>query len=150
MRIRPGDSSEIKDLSALALRSKRHWGYDEDFIERCRAELTVPEHDVENGMVFVAEGDVGQVIGFFSLAEQPRPELKMLFVAPDVIGHGVGTALVRHALSVAKSRGWRVLVIESDPFAASFYESLGAELIGTTQAASTGRMLPLYEMRAEA
>lgn len=133
----------------MALESKRSWGYDDDFIELCRAELTVSKQDVDTGMVFVAENEIGRVVGFYVLAEYPRPELRMLFVSPDLIGRGLGKVLVQDALSVANSRGWSSLVIESDPFAASFYEHLGAELVGATRSASTGRTLPLYEMRTE-
>ena len=133
----------------MALESKRSWGYDDDFIELCRAELTVSKQDVDTGMVFVAENEIGRVVGFYVLAEYPRPELRMLFVSPDLIGRGLGKVLVQDALSVANSRGWSSLVIESDPFAASFYEHLGAELVGAIRSASTGRTLPLYEMRTE-
>jgi len=149
MQTRLAAVSEILDLSTLALESKRSWGYDDDFIELCRAELTVSKVDVETGMVFVAENEIGDVLGFYLLAEYPRPELRMLFVSPDVIGLGIGKVLVQDALSIAKSRGWSSLIIESDPFAASFYEHLGAELIGASQSAATGRTLPLYEMRTE-
>jgi GNAT superfamily N-acetyltransferase len=149
MRIRLGAVSEILDLSTMAMESKRSWGYDDDFIELCRSELTVNEEDVDTGMVFVDENDIGHVVGFYLLAEYPRPELRMLFVSPDVIGRGIGKVLVRDALSIAKSRGWSSLVIESDPFAATFYEHLGAELVGASQSASTGRTLPLYEMGTE-
>ncbi len=89
------------------------------------------------------------MVGFYLLAESPRLELRRLFVSPDVIGRGIGKVLVQDALSVAKSRGRRSLVIESDPFAESFYEHLGAELVGASQSVSTGRTLRLYEMRAE-
>ncbi len=133
----------------MALESKRSWGYDDDFIELCRAELTVSKEDVETGMLFVAENEIGHVLGFYLLAEYPRPELRMLFVSPDVIGRGIGKVLFQDALSIAKSRGWSNLVIESDPFAASFYEHFGAELVGASQSVSTGRTLPLYEMRTE-
>ena len=133
----------------MALESKRSWGYDDDFIELCRAELTVSKEDVETGMLFVAEDEMGHVLGFYLLAEYPRPELEMLFVSPDAIGRGIGKVLFEDALSIARSRGWSSLVIESDPFAASFYEHLGADLVGASQSVSTGRTLPLYEMRTE-
>jgi GNAT superfamily N-acetyltransferase len=149
MRTCLGTISEIQDLTALALASKRHWGYDDYFIELCRAELSVSEEDVDTDSVFVVEDEIGNVVGFYLLAESPRPELRMLFVSPDVIGRGIGKVLVHDALSVAKSRGRRSLVIESDPFAESFYEHLGAELVGASQSVSTGRTLRLYEMRAE-
>jgi len=133
----------------MALESKRSWGYDDDFIELCRAELTLSQHDISSGLVFVAEDAVGIVVGFYMLSKFPRPEMKMLFVSPDVLGQGIGKELVRDALGVARSLGWKNLVIESEPFAASFYEHLGAQLVGTSPSESTGRTLPLYTMKTE-
>jgi GNAT superfamily N-acetyltransferase len=149
MHTRLAVSSETLELSSLAVASKRYWGYDDEFMELCRAELMVDEDDVDAGLVVVAEEEIGGLVGFYSLAESPRPELRMLFVAPVAIGRGVGKILMNDALRVARSRGWKALVIESDPFAASFYEHLGAELVGTSLSASTGRTLPLYEIRTE-
>jgi hypothetical protein len=37
MRIRPARPDEATDLSALAMRSKAYWGYDDDFLRACRA-----------------------------------------------------------------------------------------------------------------
>jgi GNAT superfamily N-acetyltransferase len=146
MRIRPGTDSETADLSALAVESKRHWGYDEEFIERCRHELTVTGEDVAKGLVRVAVNENGKLLGFSMLRESPRPALDMLFVSPDEIGRGVGEALFHDSLGLARSRGWRSLFIESDPFAASFYEHVGAVLVGSSTSASTGRELPVYEV----
>jgi len=101
MQVRRGTLAEIHGLSALALESKRYWGYDDNFIERCRAELTVTEEDVNTGLLFVAEDDLNRVAGFFLLSEYPFPELSMLLVSPDDIGCDVGKALFRDALRVA-------------------------------------------------
>lgn len=149
MHTRRGTVSEIQVLSALAVESKRYWGYNDDFIELCRTELTVTTDDVNSGLLFVAEDDIGNVVGFFLLAEFPHPELRMLFVSPDVIGQGIGKVLMQDALSIATSRGWNSLLIESDPFAQSFYEHLGAEFVGTSKPESTGRTLRRYELRIE-
>lgn len=146
MLIRPGVESEIAELSTMAVESKRHWGYDEEFIELCRPELTVTRQDVESGLVFVAESANGQPLGFYVLCGSPRPELTMLFVSPGEMGDGVGKALFFDALSVASSRGWSSVFIESDPFAAAFYEHLGAALVGSATSSSTGRELPVYEV----
>jgi GNAT superfamily N-acetyltransferase len=146
MVIRLATVSEISELSALALESKRSWGYDDEFIELCRGELTVDATDVEAAMVFVAEDEIDGVVGFYALGELPRPELTMLFVSPEAIGHGIGRALLQDALAVARSRGWASLLIESDPFAASFYEHVGAGLVGSSTSPSTGRTLPVYEI----
>jgi hypothetical protein len=69
-RLRPGREEEARLLSELALRSKGHWGYDQAFLDACRAELTLTPEDVLAHRVTVAERD-GRVVGFYALAGTP-------------------------------------------------------------------------------
>ena len=46
---------EARLLSELALRSKGHWGYDQAFLDACRAELTLAPEDLERQRITVAE-----------------------------------------------------------------------------------------------
>lgn len=39
--IRPARDTELDALTALVLRSKAHWGYSDEFMRACAAELTV-------------------------------------------------------------------------------------------------------------
>jgi GNAT superfamily N-acetyltransferase len=139
--------SEADDLTRLALASKRQWGYDDPFMERCRSELTVRASDIENHSVFVARETEG-ILGFYVLTsfDATRAELDMLFVAPTSIGDGVGGALMRHAVNVARGEGAVTLRIVADPYAAAFYEHFGANLVGSSISSSTGRSLPTYEL----
>ena len=146
MQIRRGTVAQAQELSDLAVASKRHWGYDDEFIELCRTELTVTGDDIGSGLLSVAEDESDTVVGFFLLAEFPQPELRMLFVSPDAMGRGIGRALVHEAVRLASSRGWRSLLIESDPFAEAFYVHMGAELVGSSASHSTGRTLRRYEL----
>jgi hypothetical protein len=41
VRIRPARPDEAGAISALALRSKGHWGYDAAFLAACRENLTI-------------------------------------------------------------------------------------------------------------
>ena len=41
--------AEAPLLSDLALRSKRHWGYDDDFMNRCRPQLMVDPDQITRG-----------------------------------------------------------------------------------------------------
>lgn len=50
MLIRLARVTEAEILSDLALRSKAHWGYDAEFIEACRDELTVDASEVARRM----------------------------------------------------------------------------------------------------
>lgn len=149
MRIRPARLDEIDSLSALALASKATWGYDEAFMERCRVELVVRDEHVERGLAHVAVDDADGALGFYALKEpgERSAELDLLFVAPAHLRRGVGRALLADACREARRRGWPVLLVESDPFAAPFYEREGAVLIGTSTSPSTGRELPLFEVR---
>jgi hypothetical protein len=49
MQIRPARGDEAAAITALGLRSKAHWGYDDDFMARCAAELRWDEDDLREG-----------------------------------------------------------------------------------------------------
>ncbi|MDQ1041967.1 GNAT superfamily N-acetyltransferase [Streptomyces sp. V4I2] len=144
MRIRAARPEEATALSELALRSKGHWGYDEDFLARCREELTLQPEEVEQRRTAVAEHQ-GQVIGFVTVqGDPPDGELGMLFVDPPAIGGGVGRLLFEHALAVARAQGFTRLEIGADPYAEPFYRAMGATRLGTVPSGSIpGRKLPL-------
>ena len=55
MEIRPASAGEAAALSALALRSKAHWGYDAAFLDACRAELTLRDDELASRRTLVAE-----------------------------------------------------------------------------------------------
>lgn len=143
--LRPARVDETPALSALAWRSKAHWGYDEAFLEACRAELTVrPEHVAAGRVVVATSGP--RVVGFsILLGGPPRAELEMLFVEPDAIG--TGSALLTQLRVDALALGCRALRIEADPNATGFYERHGAVRVGDQPSATfPGRTLPILEL----
>ncbi|WP_327677110.1 GNAT family N-acetyltransferase [Kitasatospora sp. NBC_00458] len=147
MRIRPARPDEAGPLSALALRSKGHWGYDAEFLEACRAELTLDPDRIEADRAAVAEED-GRVLGFVTLVgAPPEGELDMLFVEPDAIGRGVGRRLMEHLVSRAEELGFRRVLVVADPNAEPFYAAMGAVRIGVVPSGSIpGRELPLLAL----
>ena len=145
LSLRGARPEEAPQLTALALRSKAHWGYDAAFLERCGAELAVTEADVATGNVTVAERD-GVLLGFAALSLDAPAELEALFVEPAAMGQGVGAALVEHARSTARRAGVDALLIESDPNAEAFYRRQGAEPVGERRSPTSGRRLPLLRL----
>ena len=144
-KIRPAKSEEASDLSALAVRSKAYWGYDDDFMAACLSELTVSPEAVRRNPTYVIEAD-NRVMGFYMLSpiEDGNVELDYLFVEPDVIGRGYGKKLMEHAKAVGKARGSSLMIIQSDPNAEQFYRRVGGELIGHRPSTSIpGRLLPV-------
>jgi hypothetical protein len=75
---------EAAYLTQLAMRSKAHWGYPDQFMLACREELTLDQPYIENNPVCVGEY-AGRVIGFYALehASVAETELGFLFVDPD-------------------------------------------------------------------
>ena len=146
LNLRSARPAEAAWLSALALRSKAHWGYAPGFIEACRRELSYTPSAIAQGGFVVAERDKTP-IGFYALegANAGTVELEALFVEPEWIGRGVGRALLDEAKRQARARGARRLIIQGDPHAARFYAAAGAAQIGTRPSGSiAGRELPLY------
>lgn len=150
MVLRRARTEEIEELTALALRSKAHWGYDVWFIEACRDEFTVRPEDVAAHRLTVAVDETThRLLGFYGLVgtDSNDAELSTLFVEPDVIGTGVGALLFDDAVRAAQDAGFSRFRIEADPFAAGFYEHAGAQAFGSTPSHSIAdRELPLFVM----
>ena len=146
--IRPADIGEAQLLSALALRSKAHWGYSAEFIRACRKELTYDPDYLRANTVFVAEAG-GKVSGFYALerVSENEAELGAMFVEPDCIGLGFGRALISHAKKTASRLGIGAIVIQGDPNAVDFYQAAGGTPCGKRESGSVpGRMLPLFRI----
>lgn len=146
--IRAARASECEALTDLAVRSKAHWGYDAEFLARCRAgELRVTPDTLAGGPTFVLE-ERGTPLGFYALdGGVPVTDLAMLFVEPHAIGRGVGTGLLRHAAGEAVARGCTTMTIASDPSAEGFYLAMGAARIGEVESSVVpGRRLPLLRL----
>jgi len=146
--LRAANAAEAVRLSALALRSKGHWGYSQQFLDACREELSYSPDDIRKMTFVVAEVD-GDIIGFYALGclSSTRVELEALFVEPALIGRGHGRDLMDHAKTTAARMGAQTMVIQGDPNAEGFYRAAGARHVGNKESASIpGRMLPLLEI----
>src|SRR5918995_4947973 len=81
--IRRAHPAEAGVLSALALRSKGHWGYDADFLAACQDDLTLSADDIATSTVYIFDG-VDAPSGFYRwvLQDGSVAELDALFVDP--------------------------------------------------------------------
>ena len=147
LTIRPPTIDELPGLSDLCFRSKAVWGYAEEFMEACRAELSFEPRDLELTPIAIAEHD-GKPIGVAQLrVVDGDADLLKLFVEPSALRSGTGKALLAWAIDVAKKRGATRLTIEADPDAAPFYRRMGAYDVGQAPSGSVpGRMLPKLAM----
>lgn len=148
MIIRRATADDADALSDLAHRAKAHWGYPAHWMREWDAQLTIIPGYLELHDVWVSERD-GAVIGMCALEDRgDRWNLEHVWVEPAAHGHGIGRALVMHALGEARRRHPGVVELLADPFASGFYERLGARRAGDVPAPMPGardRTLPRFE-----
>lgn len=144
---RAAHPSEAAALSALALRSKAHWGYDADFMKACVDPLTIAPEDFQKMEIVVIDGAAGPLAFAALEVEGTEAHLDKAFVDPEAMGQGLGRALMSWAVTRARARGAKMLLIDSDPHAEAFYTAMGAEVIGRAPSeAIPGRTLPLMRL----
>ena len=131
--IRRARADEAQELSTLAMRSKAHWPYPKDYLEKCVDALRIDPSYIEQWPVFVAE-EAKQVVGFFALkiiGKEPR--LDHLWILPEFIGKSIGSRLLAMSVEEARKLGWTEFWLAADPYAIKFYEKFGAVQFGTVQ-----------------
>lgn len=142
--IRRARAEEAELLSQLALRSKGYWGYEPEFLEACRKELTLSPSDVDDSITYVLEGLAG-IQGYYRLSSHtPQGELLDLFLEPAIIKQGWGRTMWNHLVESAKNHGIQTIRLAADPNAEAFYKVMGCIKTGETPSASfPNRFLPL-------
>ncbi len=149
VQVRPARTEETDALTALCIRSKAHWGYDAEFLRQSTPALTVTPSMVEEGGVLVAEDQHGRLLGVAAAKITERQgtfDLALLFVEPSALGMGVGRTLFEAVARLVGRQGGSSLSILADPFAATFYQHLGAAKVGEAPSdAIPGRYLPLFD-----
>ncbi len=143
MRLRPARDDECAELTDLILRAKASNGYDDAFMEACRAELTVTPETLARGPFSVLEAE-GKAIGTVQVSRDDDGwHLQLMFIDPDCQGMGAGRRLIGWARAEACRQGATELQIEADPNAEAFYLKSGAHRVGVTPSGSIpGRMIP--------
>jgi GNAT superfamily N-acetyltransferase len=142
-RARPEDAEAI---TRLALRSKRHWGYDHDFMAALTPELTFTPADLvrERDHIEVLDSS-DDLLGVLRLCWRTEIAfLEDLWIDPEAMGRGYGRLLFERSVEVARSWGKGVMELEADPFAEPFYLHLGAVRVSMSPVTVVpGRSVPL-------
>ena len=144
MIIKKAKPEEAKTLTEIAFKSKAYWGYDIQFMESCKDELTITTDLIQEQICYLANKN-NDISGFYILnhISDTIIELEQFFIDPEFIRQGIGKTLFNHAVALAKNKGYKEMEIQADPHAQKFYEKMGAKLLGFTMSQSIkGRKLP--------
>jgi GNAT superfamily N-acetyltransferase len=145
IHIRPAELSESDRLREIFTAAKSHWGYDRDRVAELAGDLDLSAEALREKEVFVAEvsGHDG-LAGFATLI--PRGEIAILddlWIDPEFMGRGIGSALFHHLADRARGLGARRLEWETEPNAVGFYEAMGAVYVRDSEPTAWGRILPI-------
>jgi GNAT superfamily N-acetyltransferase len=143
LAVRRGEAADAPGLAALHVRAWQ-WAYrgllPDDYLDGLAQQVARREavwRRILRGSgpdrpVWVAERN-GRIAGFCSTGPAPEDlpdtaELHTIYLEPDVVGTGVGAALMRRALADLRSRGVRTAilwVLDTNVRARRFYEQGG-------------------------
>jgi GNAT superfamily N-acetyltransferase len=119
-------------LTGIAIASKAHWGYDQEFMERFAAVIAITPDYVRQNEVWILE-EAGKSAGFYALIRRGEMgELDHLWLLPQHIGKGLGRLLFDSAVERARDLGLRQLEWEAEPNAVGFYERMGGRTVRET------------------
>ncbi|MDQ1074691.1 MULTISPECIES: GNAT family N-acetyltransferase [Microbacterium] len=123
LTIRPVESHELAEAGRVTVEAYRH-SYD-GLTESYVASLADVAGRLAHGEVWVAVNASGEIVGtvwvprpgerLSPLARDGELDFRQLAVAPSARGRGVGEALTRHVIDLARARGARRVVMNSGP-----------------------------------
>lgn len=148
-RATPEDVDEIRELHRSSIRQLCSASYSKQQIASWTGALQPERYlpAMERFEFFVAEA--GEVVGF-CIVDPDSAELNALYVHPGHSGRGVGSALMDHAESIARSRSVARLKVKSTLNAVTFYELHGfLQVRETVHVNPAGLELPCVEMVKE-
>lgn len=146
MEIKKAKISDAEILTNLTLKSKAHWQYGAEQIEKWRADLTISTQYISKSEVYNLwyRNQIVAYYSYFSL-DNDRVKLDNMFVHPDFIGKGFGKVLIFDFINRARRQGFTKVLLESDPNAKEFYAKLGFRVIGEVETSINNRFLPIME-----
>ncbi|MEM6360183.1 MAG: GNAT family N-acetyltransferase [Bacteroidota bacterium] len=139
--------SDSAELSELTYKSKAHWGYSEEQMEKWRDDLQVLAEYIENNEVFITR-ESDQIAGYYSFSKVSDSTIKLdnIFIDPEHIGKGFGLTLMRGFLNRVKKLEIATITLDSEPNAEQFYQRFGFKIVGQLKSSIPYRFLPIMEL----
>ncbi|PHN03476.1 GNAT family N-acetyltransferase [Flavilitoribacter nigricans] len=147
-RLEEPTPEDARYLSRISKASKAHWGYPPEWLELWQEDLEVsPAYLAQNQTFVLCLRPDRAFIGFCVICEA-SPELlwvEHLWLLPEYIGQGLGSALLQRSLEECILPEHRSVRVVADPNAAAFYGSRGFSVIDYHPSQPGDRRLPVME-----
>lgn len=139
--------TDSAELSGLTYKSKAHWGYSEEQMEKWRDDLQVSARYIENNEVFITR-ESDRIAGYYSFSKISVSTVKLdnIFIDPEYIGKGLGLTLMKDFLNRVKKLEVATITLYSEPNAEQFYQKFGFKTVGQLKSSIPNRFLPIMEL----
>jgi GNAT superfamily N-acetyltransferase len=113
-------------INELIARSKAYWNWPDGYLDRALPLNRIGLTYLQGNRCFEALDASHTLIAFVSIVvSDARVVLDNLWVAPELIGHGIGRRACEYVFRVARDEKWTELWVLPDPPAAGFYLKVG-------------------------
>ena len=125
--------NEIEVISDLIYRSKKHWGYTEESLEKWYPFFyEVKKHIRNSNMEYMKSGtDIAGVYGL-TYHKSRVAILEHFWINHTLIGGGYGNTMFQRVIEVAREHNSDCIEFHADIHAVGFYEKMGCIREGTT------------------
>uniref|UniRef100_UPI0040477E4A GNAT family N-acetyltransferase n=1 Tax=Roseivirga sp. TaxID=1964215 RepID=UPI0040477E4A len=142
------EKAKVEDLATLnriIWEAKIHWGYPDEWMEMWRDELTLQPSDLALQQIYVIKSTA--ILGLCAIKEEAdHYEISHLWIDPQQMKKGLGKQLLKTSIALT-ALNHKPILVEADPNAEAFYQSLSFTTYGKKASQIEGRFLPL--MRKE-
>lgn len=138
-------AADREDLSNLAVRSKRHWGYSKEAMELWSENLTLTEDYINSHTVIKAVLEE-EPVGFFSLEEiKPTTRIGHFWIDTPYLRKGYGSFLFRFMMNFLKEKSVENATLVIDPNTQKFFEKKGGKVINKIEHKVKNKFLLIVE-----
>lgn len=146
MIFEPARVEDIDELSDVAIRSKRHWGYSKEAMELWNQNLTITEDFLKSHTVIKATLE-DEIVGFFALEEiKPVTRIAQYWVDTPYMRKGYGTVMYNYLKDYLKLRNVEKVTLVLDPNGLAFFEKKGAKILEKIEHKVKNKFLYIVEV----
>ena len=150
MIIKKAKNTDGNDLTELTIRSKSHWNYSKEQVDKWKSDLTITSNYIDENEVYKLLID-NILVGYYSYFKLNDDNVKLenLFIEPKFIGEGYGKMLMSHFLNRVEKNNFKKVTLDADPNVEKFYTKIGFKVVGQLESSVKNRFLPIMEMEID-
>lgn len=146
MIFEPATVADCEELTNVAHRSKRHWGYSKEEMELWNVNLSISEEFINSHTVIKATLE-DEIVGFFALEEiKPTTRIAQYWIDTPYMRKGYGSNMYKYLKEFLKTRGVEKVTLVLDPNGLNFFENKGAKVLNKIEHNVKGKFLYIVEV----